>query len=104
MMENALQSIAELDYVGDVRQKGMMVGIELVENKSTGENFDPAKRIGAKLCQHLRSMGVILRPLGDVIVLMPPLAIQEAQLTELLRIVSDSIQNDLANIRKISMA
>ena len=84
--------------VGDVRQKGMMVGIELVEDKPSKRNFDPQKRIGATLCQHLRSKGVILRPLGDVIVLMPPLAIQEAQITKLLEIVYHSIQIDLPEL------
>jgi len=98
LMEKALLPIAGFDYVGDIRQKGMMVGIELVEDKKSGKNFDPQARIGAKLCQHLRSRGVILRPLGDVIVLMPPLAINESQLTELLEIVSDSIQNDMLRL------
>ena len=51
-----------------------MVGIELVEDKATRKPFDPRRRVGAEVCMRLRKHGVILRPLGDVIVLMPPLA------------------------------
>ncbi|HMB94425.1 MAG TPA: adenosylmethionine--8-amino-7-oxononanoate transaminase, partial [Tepidisphaeraceae bacterium] len=62
-----LKKIAVLDRVAEVRQKGFMVGIEL-------KGFDPKLRMGAKICESIRKHGVILRPLGDVIVLMPPLA------------------------------
>jgi adenosylmethionine-8-amino-7-oxononanoate aminotransferase len=50
-----------------------MTGIELVEDKPTRRPFDPARRIGHLVCHRLRSRGIILRPLGDVIILMPPL-------------------------------
>lgn len=65
-----------LPHVGDIRQKGFMVGIELVDDKATRKPFDPRLRIGAKVCQAVRKHGVILRPLGDVVVLMPPLAME----------------------------
>jgi adenosylmethionine-8-amino-7-oxononanoate aminotransferase len=67
-----LEPINELPHVGDVRQKGYMVGVELVKDKRTKERFDPAMRVAHGVCQRIRSRGVILRPLGDVIVLMPP--------------------------------
>ena len=51
-----------------------MVGLELVENKSARQSFDPSLRTGHLICHRLRGRGIILRPLGDVIVLMPPLA------------------------------
>src|SRR5207245_10873234 len=69
-----LEPLKHLPHVGDIRQKGFMVGIELVENKSTRHPFDSSRRIGHLTCDRLRSHGIILRPLGDVIVLMPPLA------------------------------
>lgn len=69
-----LEGLGGLGHVGDIRQKGLMVGIELVEDKPTRRSFDPRRRVGAEICQRLRRHGVILRPLGDVIVLMPPLA------------------------------
>jgi adenosylmethionine-8-amino-7-oxononanoate transaminase len=78
-----LAPLNDLPHVGDIRQKGFMVGIELVADKATGKPFDPRLRIGAEVCKQLRACGVILRPLGDVIVMMPPLAMQEAQLSEI---------------------
>jgi adenosylmethionine-8-amino-7-oxononanoate aminotransferase len=61
-----LDSLRALPQVAQVRQKGFMVGIEL-------KNPNPPRRLGAELCTNLRRRGVILRPLGNVIVLMPPL-------------------------------
>jgi adenosylmethionine-8-amino-7-oxononanoate aminotransferase len=69
-----LEALRPLPKVGEIRQKGFMVGIELVEDKATRQPFDPRRRVGAEVCMNLRRHGVILRPLGDVIVLMPPLA------------------------------
>jgi adenosylmethionine-8-amino-7-oxononanoate aminotransferase len=68
------ERIEPLKQVGDVRRKGLMVGIELVEDRQTRKPFDPRRRVGAAVCQAIRNHGVILRPLGDVVVLMPPLA------------------------------
>jgi adenosylmethionine-8-amino-7-oxononanoate aminotransferase len=62
-----LEPLKSLSCVAQVRQKGFMVGIEL-------KGFDPKRRMGAEICQRLRKHGVILRPLADVIILMPPLA------------------------------
>jgi adenosylmethionine-8-amino-7-oxononanoate aminotransferase len=67
-----LEPLRDLPHVGDIRQKGYMVGVELVRDKATREPFDPALRLGHAVCRRLRGRGVILRPLGDVIVLMPP--------------------------------
>jgi adenosylmethionine---8-amino-7-oxononanoate aminotransferase len=75
-----LEELKTLDHVGDIRQKGFMVGIELVEQKLSRKPFDPKQRIGAEVCGRIRKHGVILRPLGDVIVLMPPLAMEAPDL------------------------
>ena len=72
-----LEELRDLPHVGDIRQKGFMVGIELVADKKTRQPFDPKRRLGAEVCMNCRKHGVIIRPLGDVIVLMPPLAIRE---------------------------
>ncbi|MCY2951865.1 MAG: adenosylmethionine--8-amino-7-oxononanoate transaminase [Planctomycetota bacterium] len=69
-----LEELRPLPVVGDIRQKGFMVGIELVADKVTRRPFDPDRRVGHEVCNKLRRRGVILRPLGDVIVSMPPLA------------------------------
>ncbi len=80
-----LDELRTLPHVGEIRQKGFMVGIELVEEKKTGRPFDPKLRTGAAVCEKVRRQGVMLRPLGDVIVLMPPLAMK---LNDLQTIVS----------------
>ncbi len=78
-----LQMFYNLPSVGDVRQKGFMVGIELVDPK-TKKSFQWEQRMGARVCQEARNHGVILRPLGNVIVLMPPLSISKAELEKLI--------------------
>ena len=83
-LSGQLRMFYNLRYVGDVRQKGMMVGIELVKDKATKTPFPWEEKVGIKVCQKVRERGVLLRPLGNVIVLMPPLAISEKELKELL--------------------
>jgi adenosylmethionine-8-amino-7-oxononanoate aminotransferase len=68
-----LDELRPLKHVGAIRQKGFMVGIEIVEDKAKGRSYDPKRRVGAEVCARVRKHGVIIRPLGDVIVLMPPL-------------------------------
>jgi adenosylmethionine-8-amino-7-oxononanoate aminotransferase len=69
-----LAPLAELPHIGEIRQKGLMVGIELVADKATKRPFDPKRRLGAEVCAKVRRRGVIIRPLADTLVLMPPLA------------------------------
>jgi adenosylmethionine-8-amino-7-oxononanoate aminotransferase len=75
-----LRRLSDLPIVGDVRQRGLMAGVELVKDRSTKEPFPPALRMGHRVCARMRDRGVILRPLGDVVVVMPPLAIDDALL------------------------
>ena len=81
-----------LRHVSDVRQWGFMVGIELVEDKTRRTNYAPERRIGHKVILEARNHSVMIRPLGDVIVLMPPLSIDDAELTLLLDVVYDCIR------------
>jgi len=67
-----LAPLAAHDCVGDVRQQGLMAGIELVADRSTKEPFPIADRIGRAVTLKARERGVIIRPLGDTLVLMPP--------------------------------
>lgn len=83
-LKEELEKFNALENVGDIRQKGFMVGIELVKNKQTKEPYAWEERIGIKVCQKAREYGVILRPLGNVIVLMPPLSISKEELKQLI--------------------
>ena len=82
-LRGKLQMFYNLAHVGDLRQCGMMVGIELVRDKNTKEPYGWQERIGVQVCQEVRKKGVILRPLGHVIVLMPPLSISKEEIDQL---------------------
>jgi adenosylmethionine-8-amino-7-oxononanoate aminotransferase len=75
-----LSRIAQHRNVGDVRQLGLIAGIELVRDKATREPFPWTEKRGIRACQHALTEGVWLRPLGNVVVIMPPLAISLAEL------------------------
>jgi adenosylmethionine-8-amino-7-oxononanoate aminotransferase len=79
-----LTGLAGHPRVGDVRQCGMMVGIELVRDRRGPVRFDPAARTGAAVCAAARRRGILIRPLGDVVVLMPAPAMDSWTLGRLL--------------------
>ncbi len=91
LLERGLAKLRELSHVGDVRSKGMMAGVELVRDKSTKEPFEAAFRAGHRVTLAARQRGLIIRPLGDVVVLMPPLAISKDELSRMLNIVREAI-------------
>jgi adenosylmethionine-8-amino-7-oxononanoate aminotransferase len=84
---------AHIPHVGDIRQWGLMVGIELVRDPASRTPYAPAERIATKVISEARRRGVILRPLGNVIVLMPPLSIGADELTDLARTAMESIKS-----------
>ena len=87
-----LQPFAALPHVGEVRQRGFMVGIELVADKTSKEPYLPEERIGHRVIMEARKHGVIIRPLSDVIVLMPPLGISIDELKRLCDAAYNSIR------------
>jgi adenosylmethionine-8-amino-7-oxononanoate aminotransferase len=91
-----LQRIALLPHVGHTRQCGLMAGIELVRDVVTKEPFPWAEQRGSRVCQVAREHGVLLRPLGNVIVIMPPLAIELAQLDRIAAAVEAGIRRVVA--------
>ncbi len=91
-IEQRLDEFLSLLHVSDVRQWGFMVGIELAEDKDKRKNYAPEKRIGHKVILETRKRNVMIRPLGDIIVLMPPLTITDDELTTLLDVVYDCIR------------
>ena len=83
VLREALEPVARHPNVGDVRQAGLMCGVELVADRQTKVRFPAGDRVGYALCLALRDRGFLLRPLGDVIVLMPPLSSTEDELRRL---------------------
>jgi adenosylmethionine-8-amino-7-oxononanoate aminotransferase len=91
LLGGLLSVVATMPEVAEVRRRGFMVGIDLGEH-------DPALRVGHRVTLEARRRGAIVRPLGDVVVLMPPLAISEAELRRLVEIVAESIRAAVASV------
>jgi len=92
LLRDGLKKFWRLRHVGDIRQVGFMVGIELVEERTTKKSYPLEKKMGIRVIQEARRRGIILRPLGNVIVLMPPLGISRVELVRLLDRTYESIQ------------
>jgi adenosylmethionine---8-amino-7-oxononanoate aminotransferase len=86
------QDFLPLAHVADIRQWGFMVGIELAADKNERRSYPPEKRTGHKVIVEARKRGVLIRPLGDVIILMPPLTIADEELKTLLDVTYDCIR------------
>jgi adenosylmethionine-8-amino-7-oxononanoate transaminase len=82
-----LPKLKERPHVAGIRQVGMMVGIELMKDKGKKIPYGYDEKIGIRVCRRARDFGVILRPLGPVIVLMPPLCISLTELEFLVNVV-----------------
>lgn len=93
-----LEEFASMTHVGHVRRRGLMAGIELVTDRETKEPFPLELRAGHRVILEARRRGAILRPLGDVIVVMPPLAITSRELERLMAITKESV---LAVMKKL---
>ena len=91
LLTQGLGRFRTLAHVDDVRQCGFIAGVELIAERSGGRPYPPKDRIGARVCGEARKRGLLIRPLGDTIVLMPPLAISDRELETLLDIVYESI-------------
>lgn len=86
-----LKPLADHPHVGQVRQRGFMAGIELVADRASKREYPESMQMGARVARAARPRGAIIRPLGDVVVLMPPLVMTEDELTRLVRITASSI-------------
>ncbi|MCR9201105.1 MAG: adenosylmethionine--8-amino-7-oxononanoate transaminase [Planctomycetaceae bacterium] len=86
-----LAPLADHPHVGEIRQKGTMVGIELVKDRDTMQPFDAELRLGHKVTLEARKRGVIIRPLSDVVVLMPAPAMPTSLVAQLCDQTIDAI-------------
>jgi len=90
-LSGRLEKIANLPHVGEVRQCGLAAGIELVKNKSGKEPYPWEEKIGIQVCLEARKHGIFSRPLGNTIVIFPPLAINESELEFLINQLEQAI-------------
>ncbi len=92
LFKKEMDKISGFPHVGDVRQAGFMVGIEIVKNRKTGETYPLKDKISWRICSRAREKGLLIRPLGNVIVLMPPLGISRRELKILSSITAEAVR------------
>ena len=92
IFEKYSQEILGIDIVGDVRHKGMLMGIELVSNKKNKTPIRTKKSINKVFFEEGKKQGIYLRTLGNIVMLVPPLSIQENELELLLKKTIKTIQ------------
>jgi len=91
ILEAWLKETLALQHVGDARNAGMMAGVELVKDKETKEPYAWENKVGWRVANYARDRGVFIRPLGNVIIIMPPLSISEQNLKRLLETIKSAI-------------
>ena len=91
LLARLLRPLAALNHVGDIRQCGLMVGIELVQDRTTRSPYPLERRIGHLVARACREQGLLLRPLGNVLPLVPPLSIRPRELTKMVSILHGAI-------------
>lgn len=92
LLKNALKKISALPHVGEVRQMGFMVGIELVKDKKKKTPYLLEDKMGWKACERAKEKGLIIRPLGNVIVLMPHLSVSKEELRQITAKTAEAIK------------
>jgi adenosylmethionine-8-amino-7-oxononanoate aminotransferase len=90
-MGRLLQPLWQLPHVGDIRQRGFMAAIELVQDRTTRRPYPLETRIGHRVTEEARRHGLLLRPLGHIIVLIPPLSTDTSILTRMVTILHRAI-------------
>jgi adenosylmethionine-8-amino-7-oxononanoate aminotransferase len=90
-LRESLQNLWTLPNVGDIRQVGLIAGVELVKDWRTRQPFDLRERVGIRVCEAMAQRGVLTRPIGNVIVLMPPYCTSAKQTQQVVQALNDSI-------------
>ena len=101
-LKEHLARIAQHNHVGDVRQCGLIAGIELVRDKARKEPYPWEQRRGWQVCESAMADGVLLRPLGNVVVIMPPLAIKIEELDRICAAVERGIEKATSKLTVVA--
>lgn len=94
-LKEGLSGISGSPFVGHVRQAGLMAGIEMVQDKRAMRPFPHSARIGKRICMRLRKPGILLRPLGDVLVVMPPLSSSPQEIRRVILEISKALHAEI---------
>ena len=98
VFEKFYDEILDIDIVGDIRHKGMLMGIELVSNKEKKIPIKTKKSINKVFFEEGKKQGIYLRTLGNIVMLVPPLSIQDNELELLLKRTIKTIQASKSKI------
>jgi adenosylmethionine-8-amino-7-oxononanoate aminotransferase len=90
-LSDRLARFRDRSHVGDVRQCGLIAGIELVADRETKRPFEWSEQVGARICRMARESGLLIRPIGDILIVMPPLAISIEQLAGMLDVMEQCL-------------
>ncbi|MFO7313157.1 adenosylmethionine--8-amino-7-oxononanoate transaminase [Rhodothermus marinus] len=97
-----LAPLADHPFVAEVRQAGFMVGIEIVADRATRTPFPYGAQVGFIVARHARRRGMLVRPIGSVLIFMPPLAATEAELDEMTAILRASFEDALPELESLA--
>ncbi len=92
VLQDELRQLWSLPNVGDVRQVGLVVGVELVRDWKTRESFALRERAGIRVCEAMARRGVLTRPIGNVVALMPPYCTTPAQTKKMVSALAESVE------------
>jgi len=95
VLDEELKTLWSLPHVGDIRQVGLIAGVELVRDWRTREPFALRERAGLRVCEAMAKRGVLTRPIGNVIVLMPPYCTTKAQARRIVSALRESVEEVL---------
>jgi adenosylmethionine-8-amino-7-oxononanoate aminotransferase len=95
-MREELSSLWTNPRVGDIRQVGLVAGVELVKNWKTREPYPLREQAGIRVCAAMARRGVLTLPVGNVVVLMPPYCATKIQAQKIIRALRSSILETLA--------
>jgi adenosylmethionine-8-amino-7-oxononanoate aminotransferase len=99
-LEKKLNELLDLPIVGQVRGSHFMMCVENVADKKTREHLPDEVDIGKRISVHCERLGLIVRPLGALNVISPPLTLTEAQIDELVGILRQGIEASMQDLRK----
>ena len=91
LLESLLSPLKRHPHIGEVRQKGLIAGIEMVREKEKKTPYPLEEKTGIRTCLEARKMGLMLRPIGNIVILMPPLSISKTDLKKMVAITARAI-------------
>ena len=99
VLARELETLWSLTAVGDIRQEGLVAGVELVDDWRTRKSFLLKAQVGARVCEQMAQRGVLTRPIGNVVPLLPPYCTTDAQVRRMVRVLRESIIEVLGGAR-----